>query len=137
MSAPANEPYSWTILRVVPRVERGERINVGAAVFCRRARFLGLAFELDEARLRALDPRLDIALLGRQLEGLQRVAEGDPAAGRVAGMDPADRFGFIAAPSSTVIQPSPVHVGLCAVPEEALQHLMDRYVRLTDGARTA
>ncbi len=131
-----SEPYSWTILRVVPRVERGERINVGAAVFCRRAGYLGLAFELDEARLRALDPRLDLPLLRRQLEGLQRVADGDPAAGRVAGMDAADRFGFLAAPSSTVLQPAPVHVGLCDDPHAALDHLMARYVRLSDDART-
>jgi hypothetical protein len=126
-----SEPYSWTLLRVVPRVERGERINVGAAVFCRRARYLGLAFELDEARLRALDPRLDIDALRRQLEGLERVAAGDPQAGRVAGMDAADRFGFIAAPSSTVLQPAPVHVGLCDEPAAVLDDLMARYVRLS------
>lgn len=126
-----SEPYSWTLLRVVPRVERGERINVGAAVFCRRARYLGLAFELDEARLRALDPRLDLDALRRQLEGLERVAAGDPQAGRVAGMDAADRFGFIAAPSSTVLQPAPVHVGLCDEPAAALDDLMARYVRLS------
>lgn len=130
------EPYSWTILRLVPRVERGERINVGAAVFCRRARYLGFAFELDERRVLALAPELDLALLRRQLEGLQRVADGDPHAGRVAGMDAADRFGFLAAPSSTVLQPSPVHVGLCEAPQAALEHLMDRYVRLGDPARS-
>lgn len=126
-----SEPYSWTILRVVPRVERGERINVGAAVFCRRARYLGLAFDLDEARLRALDPQLDLEALRRQLEGLERVAAGDPQAGRVAGMEAADRFGFIAAPSSTVLQPAPVHVGLCDEPAAALDDLMARYVRLS------
>lgn len=126
-----SEPYSWTILRVVPRVERGERINVGAAVFCRRARYLGFAFELDASRLRALDPQLDLDALRRQLEGLERVAAGDPQAGRVAGMEAADRFGFIAAPSSTVLQPAPVHVGLCEEPADALDDLMARYVRLS------
>ena len=99
-----SEAYSWTLLRVVPRVERGERINVGAAVFSRRQRFLGLAFELDEDRLRALDPTLDLDAVRCQLQGLERVALGDPAAGRVAGMDPADRFGFIAAPSSGTLR---------------------------------
>lgn len=125
------EAYSWTVLRVVPRVERGERLNVGAAVFSRRQRFLGFAFELDEQRLLALDPRLDLPTLRRQLEGLERVAAGMPEAGRVAGMDAADRFGFIAAPSSTVLQPSPVHVGMhVGDPAEALDDLMARYVRL-------
>ena len=133
-----SEAYSWTLLRVVPRVERGERLNVGAAVFCRRAGYLGLAFELDEARLLALDPSLDLAILRRQLEGLERVAEGAPEAGRVAGMDLADRFGFIAAPSSTVLQPSPVHVGMCeGDPASVIGDLMDRYVRLPAGRPAA
>jgi Protein of unknown function (DUF3037) len=126
-----SEPYSWTLLRVVPRVERGERLNVGAAVHCRRKGYLGFAFELDEPRLLSLDPALDLGVLRRQLEGLERVAAGAPEAGRVAGMDPADRFGFIAAPSSTVLQPSPVHVGMCdGDPAEVLADLMARYVRL-------
>lgn len=125
------EPYSWTLLRFVPRVERGERINVGAAVYSRRKRYLGFAYELDEARLRALDPAADLDVLRRQLEGLERVAAGAPEAGRVAGMEAADRFGFIAAPSSTVLQPSPVHVGVCADdPADELDDLMARYVRL-------
>jgi len=133
-----SEAYSWTLLRVVPRVERGERLNVGAAVFCRRMGYLGLAFELDEARLLALDPSLDLAILRQQLEGLERVAAGAPGAGRVAGMDPADRFGFIAAPSSTVLQPSPAHVGMCdGDPARIVDDLMDRYVRLPAGGPAA
>lgn len=125
-----SEPYSWTLLRVVPRVERGERLNVGAALFCRRKGYLGFAFELDEARLLALDRALDLALLRAQLDGLARVADGDPQAGRVAGMEPADRFGFIAAPSSTILQPSPVHVGTCdGDPAAVLEQIMARYVR--------
>lgn len=125
-----SEAYSWTLLRVVPRVERGERINVGAAVFCRRKGYLALAFELDQARLLALDPALDLELLRAQLEGLARVAAGAPEAGRVAGMEPADRFGFIAAPSSTMLQPSPVHVGTCdGDPALVLEQIMARYVR--------
>jgi Protein of unknown function (DUF3037) len=125
------EAYSWTLLRAVPRVERGERLNVGAAVFCRRKRYLGLAYAIDESRLLALDPTLDVPALRRQLEGLERVARGAADAGRIAGMEPADRFGFIAAPSSTVLQPSPVHVGLCeGDPADVLGDLMARYVRL-------
>lgn len=124
------EAYSWTILRVVPRIERGERINVGAAVFSRRHDFLGLELVVDEGRLRALFPDLDLLELRTQLAGLERVAAGDPTAGRVAGMATGDRFGFLAAPSNTILQASPVHVGLCEDPAEALERLVDRYVRL-------
>lgn len=124
------EAYSWTILRLVPWVERGEQINVGAAVFSRRRDFLGLELVIDEPRLLAFAPDLDLGELRTQLAGIERVAAGDPAAGRIAGMDPSDRFGFIAAPSSTILQPSPVHVGLCDDPAEALRRLVERYVRL-------
>lgn len=124
------QPYSWTILRVVPRIERGEQINVGAAVFSRSADWLGLSTVIDEGRLRALAPDLDLPAVRQQLQGLVRVADGDPEAGRVAGMDASDRFGFIAAPSNTIIQASPVHVGLCADPAEALERIVDRYVRV-------
>ncbi len=124
------EAYSWTILRVVPRIERGEQINVGAAVFSRRHDYLGLELVIDEDRLRAFAPDLDLDELRIQLAGLERVAAGDPSAGRVAGMSTGDRFGFLAAPSNTILQASPVHVGLCDDPAEALERLVDRYVRL-------
>ncbi len=138
-SAHPNHPPRATRERAVqlddparrPPHRTGERLNVAAAVFCRRHRYLGFGYVLDAGRLHALDPALDLAALERQLDGLQRVAAGDPGAGRVAGMDPADRFGFIAAPSSTVLQPAPVHVGLCDDdPAAALDDLLDRYVRL-------
>ena len=124
------QPYSWTLLRVVPRIERGEQVNIGAAVFSRSADWLGLEVVIDEPRLRALAPQLDLAALRRQLDGLVRVAQGDPAAGRVAGMSTSDRFGFLAAPSNTIIQASPVHVGLGDDPATALTRIVDRYVRL-------
>lgn len=127
MSGPG-EPYSYVLLRVVPRIERGEQLNVGAAVFCRGQRWLRARVVIDAPRLLALDPQLDLPALRRQLDGLVRVAEGDPAAGRVAGMEPADRFGFIAAPSSTIVQPSAVHTGLCEAPEQVLDALIARYV---------
>jgi hypothetical protein len=136
--------YSWTLLRVVPRIERGERMNVGAAVYCRRKQYLGLGYVLDQARLLALDPALDLTAVRHQLAGLERVAAGDSAAGRVAGMDAADRFGFIAAPSSTVLQASAVHVGLCTGdPAAMLDDILTRYVHVAaltgalTGARAA
>ncbi|MFT4035167.1 MAG: DUF3037 domain-containing protein [Patulibacter sp.] len=125
------EPYSWTLLRVVPRVERGEQLNVGAAVFFRGRDELRARILVDEVRLRALDPQIDLDAVRAQLDGLMRVAAGDPAAGRVAGMAAGDRFGFIAAPSSTIVQASPVHTGLCVEgTEQALDALLARYVRI-------
>lgn len=124
------EPYSWTILRVVPRIERGEQINVGAAVFVRSRDFLRAGVVIDDARLQALDPQIDLAAVRAQLEGLVRVAAGDPTAGRIAGMSASDRFGYLAAPSSTIVQASPVHTGLCDDPDAALGALLARYVAL-------
>lgn len=124
------KPYSWALLRVVPRIERGEQLNVGAAVFSRHHDWLGVEVVLDEDRLRAFAPDLDIAALRQQLDGLARVAAGDPDAGRVAGMATTDRFGFLTAPSNTIIQSSPVHVGLGDDPAAALQRIVDRFVRV-------
>ncbi len=125
------ESYQWALLRVVPRVERGERINVGAVLFCRRLGVLAIELVIDEARLLALAPEFDLDAVRAQLDGLARIAEGDPAAGRLAGMAPADRFGFITAPSSTIVQPSAVHVGISAGdPQAELDALVQRYVRL-------
>jgi hypothetical protein len=105
--------YQYALLRVVPRIERGERLNAGVVLFCRQQAFLGLEVHLDRARLAALAPRLDAEAVEMQLEALARVARGDPAGGAVASLSPSERFGWITAPSSTVIQPSEVHTGLC------------------------
>jgi Protein of unknown function (DUF3037) len=125
---PGPESFQYTVLRVVPRVERGERLNVGVVLYCRRRGFLGARVHLDEARLHALDPACDPATLRKALGGLVAVAEGDPAAGRLARLDLSDRFGWLAAPSSTVIQPSAVHTGLSDDPAAELGHLFERLV---------
>lgn len=109
----AGEAFQYAIWRVVPSVPRGERLNVGVVLFCRRARFLDATVALDRERLRVLDPGLDVAALEAHLDGLLRVARGEPDAGPVAAMEPSERFGFLTAPSSTILQPSEVHVGLC------------------------
>jgi hypothetical protein len=127
-------PYSYVILRVVPNVERGERINVGVVMFCRQRRFLGVRWELDGDRLAALGcaDRARAASLAGELDGhllaLARVAEGDEAAGPIAALDQSDRFGWLAAPSSTIVQPSAVHTGLCADPVQTLEELFTRLV---------
>lgn len=112
------------LLRVVPHVERGEQLNAGVVLFCRRRGFLEARVALDERRLRALAPGVEAAPIGEQLTVLERVAAGDPAAGAVARMEPSERFGWLAAPSSTVVQPSAVHTGLCDDPAAVLDRLV-------------
>jgi hypothetical protein len=115
--------FSYAIYRLVPRVERGERINVGVAVFCRPLDYLAVRTGLDEERLRSLWPELDPAALRPQLEALERIAAGDPAAGPIAQLDTTARFHWLVAPSSTIIQPSAVHTGLCTEPGDQLEKL--------------
>lgn len=121
-------PFAYTILRLVPNVERGEQLNVGVVLFCRQRGFLDARVSLDEARLRALAPGLDLAEVGAHLQGLVRVAEGNPAAGAIATLPASERFGWLAAPSSTVIQASPVHTGLSEDPAATLDALFTRLV---------
>lgn len=107
------EVFQYAVLQVVPSIERGERLNVGVVVHSRRLRYLEVAVHVDEARLRALAPTLDVQALRAHLDGLARVAAGDPAAGAVAALDRSERFHWLVAPSSTIVQAGPVHTGLC------------------------
>jgi Protein of unknown function (DUF3037) len=125
---PAPDAFQYAIWRVVPSVERGEALNVGVVVFCRRRQFLKALTLLDEDRLRALSPGLDVAALGRHLDGMVRVAEGDPEGGAVARLDQSERFGWLTAASSTIVQPSPIHTGLCDDPQAVLDRLFARLV---------
>jgi hypothetical protein len=112
----SRSPFSYLILRAVPSIERGERVNVGVVLFCRQRGFLGARVSLDEPRLAVLrGGTSDLAGLREHLDALLRVVEGAPDAGAVAALDPSERFGWIAAPSSTLVQPSAVHTGLCAL----------------------
>jgi hypothetical protein len=126
-ASPDND-FQYAILRVVPRLERGEQINAGVVLFARRAGFLEARVRLDVARLSALAPAVDPAPLTRQLDALARVAAGDPSAGPIASLPQSERFAWIVAPSSTAIQPSPVHVGLCGDPGETLARLFGELV---------
>jgi hypothetical protein len=129
---PERRDFQYTILRVVPRIERGECINVGVVVFCRQHDFLGIRIELDEARLRALDPDLDPATVEPPLQAIAAVVAGEPTAGPLAQLTPSERFGWAAAKSSTVIQPSEVHTGLTDDPQATLDHLFKTLVRVRD-----
>lgn len=115
-----SDAYQYALWRVVPDLQRGEALNAGIVLFCRRRRFLDARVELDAERLRALDPRTDQARLTAHLHGLQQVARGEAAGGPIAQLDPTERFGWLVAPASTVVQPGPVHTGICPQDPAAL-----------------
>jgi len=121
-------PFEYALLRVVPRVERGEFVNAGVILYCQEKRFLEAALHLDPERLRALDPRLDLVAVRAHLEAARRVCAGGPGAGPIGLLPPVQRFGWLVAPRSTIVQPGPVHTGLAEDPQEALDHLLKTMV---------
>lgn len=123
MSGTPDEAFQYALLRVVPSLPRGEALNVGVVLHCRRCAFLGARTVVDDARLRMLDPQLDLAALRGHLALVERVATGDPDAGPVAALERSERFGWLVAPSSTILQPGPVHTGLCHDPVAELDRL--------------
>lgn len=120
--------YFYAVIQLVPRVERGERFNVGVAVFSRPKRFLAVRCGLDEAKLAVLAPGINAGTIRAQLAALETIAAGDPAAGPVAALDISERFHWITSPGSTIIQASPVHTGLTTDPEATLDHLFGALV---------
>ena len=125
---PATSSYDYAIIRVVPRVDRGECINVGLILFCRTRRFLGALIHVDETRLHAFAPQLDLPTLQIQLHHLLQVCEGKAESGPVGQLSQPERFHWLVAPRSATIQISPVHSGLCQQPEQALHNLMQKLV---------
>ena len=125
--APASA-FSYAIVRVVPRVERGERFNVGVVLYCPELGFLGARMQLDERRLEVLAPDVAPDVVRPYLDAVVRIAAGDPAAGPIAALAPGERFGWLVAPSSTMLQPSSVHTGLCHDPARTLDDLFDDVV---------
>ncbi len=126
-------PFSYAILRVVPRVERGERFNAGVVLYCRQRAFLGARVDLDVRRLNVLAPGSPADEVRAQLDALVRVAEGDPDCGPIARMPQSERFGWLVAPSSTIIQPSDVHTGLSENPPATLDGLFAELVEPIRG----
>lgn len=132
---PAHSSFDYAIVRVVPRVERGEFINAGVILFCLTSRFLAAKVELDERRLLALAPEVDLELVRGHLEAISRICAGGRAAGPIGQLPQKERWHWLVAPRSTIIQTSPVHSGLCEDPAQALEHLMDQMVRLPPQGR--
>jgi hypothetical protein len=128
MPEPARSAFQYALLRVVPRLERGECLNAGVVVYAPTLSYLGAQVGLDARRLAALDPEADAEAVARQLDGLARIAAGDPDAGPIAELAQSARFGWLVSPSSTIIQPSAVHTGLCVDPARTLAGLYQRLV---------
>jgi hypothetical protein len=125
---PEREDFQYAIVRVVPRVERGELLNAGVVLFSRRHRFLAARTQLDEAALAALSPGCDPDEVRAHLEALERVAAGDPAGGPIAALEPSERFHWLTAPASTIVQTSAVHTGITDDPAAELDHLFAQLV---------
>lgn len=127
--------YSYALVRLVPRVERGEFLNVGVVLFSRELDFLSARLEVDSARLRGFSPEVDAALVERHLRVFEAICEGSvEEGGPIAALPKPERFHWLVAPRSTMIQTSPVHVGRSDNVEVALEQLLDEFVRLPQAA---
>ena len=130
----AHDTYDYAVIRVVPRVEREEFVNVGIILSCERAKFLEARIELDEARLLALDPTLDLESLRRHLDTIPAICRGGEAAAPIGLLPPRSRFHWLTAKRSSIIQTSPVHTGLCTDAGSALERIMARMVLPLTGS---
>ncbi len=120
---PARQPFSYAVVRVVPRVEREEFINAGVIVFCDACDFLAAQMALDEERLFALAPGADVTLIRRHLEAIPLICTGDATAGAIASLSLRERWQWLVAPRSTILQLSAPHTGLCEEPQLELDRL--------------
>jgi hypothetical protein len=132
---PAEHTYDYAVIRVVPRVERGEQINVGVILSCPALDFLDARIELDAAAVLALDPAVDLDAVRANLETIPRVCRGGVDAGPIGALPPRGRFRWLVSPRSTIIQPSPVHTGRTADPAACLDHLLEILVRRPSAGR--
>ena len=121
--------FEYALVRVVPRIERGEMINAGVLVYCRAQAYVGARVHLDEDRLRCLDPGVDVAGVRAALRGYQGICAGGDHAGQAAADDPGRRFRWLTAPRSTIVQPGPIHTGLTGDAEREADRLLDLLVR--------
>jgi hypothetical protein len=121
--------YDYAVIRVVPRVERGEFVNAGVILSCDVERILLASIELDEKALLALDSHVDLDVVRHVLQSIPAICAGGEAAGDIGKLSARERFHWLVAPRSTIVQTSPVHTGQCAEPAAALEHLMQTMVR--------
>jgi Protein of unknown function (DUF3037). len=133
----APDHYDYAVIRVVPRVEREEFINVGVILSCEASRYLEARYELDAARLQALAPDLDIESVNRHLQAIAAICRGGAGAGPIGLLPQRARFHWLTAKRSSILQTSPVHTGKCGDMNAIMEHLLQRMVRVSRGDGTA
>ena len=120
--------YDYAVVRIVPRVEREEFVNVGVIVSCPQKEFLEARIQVDESRLKALDPTIDIEAIRANLASIPAICAGGAQGGTIGKLSRRERFDWLVAPRSTMIQTSKVHTGRCTDPSTLLEHLLDKMV---------
>jgi hypothetical protein len=131
----APHTYDYAIVRVVPRVERGEFVNAGIILSCDVERYLQACIDLDEDALLALDAHVDLDLVKSTLAVIPAICAGGADAGAIGRLSPRERFHWLVAPRSTMVQTSPVHTGRCSDLQAALDHLMSTMIRRNSSSR--
>lgn len=127
---PEKRLFEYAVIRVVPRVEREEFLNVGVVLCCKPTQFLAMKFELMPARLQALCPAVDLEAVALHLQAFEKICQGHPQGGPISKLPPVERFRWLTATRSTVVQTSPVHTGLCDDPDQKLAQLFAQLVQV-------
>jgi hypothetical protein len=122
------DTFEYAIIRLVPKVEREEFFNVGVLLFSKQKKFLGIKYHIDLEKLNVFAPEIEITVLNAYLNAWKLISDGDSAGGKIGALEISDRFRWLAACRSTIIQSSKTHPGLCKNPEEALQDIFEKYV---------
>lgn len=125
---PERHLFEYAVIRLVPRVEREEFINIGVVLYCKKMKFLAVKFVLDQCRIKALAKEFDNELLLRNIHSFEQISLGNKDFGSIASLDMASRFRWLTATRSTILQSSKVHPGLCISPETALQKILEEQV---------
>ncbi|EAR12983.1 hypothetical protein PI23P_10155 [Polaribacter irgensii 23-P] len=120
--------FEYAIIRLVPKVEREEFFNIGVLLFSKRKKFLGIQYHIDAQKLAAFAPEIEIAVLNAYLDAWKLISDGNAAGGKIGALEISDRFRWLAACRSTIIQSSKTHPGLCENPEAELRDIFEKYV---------
>lgn len=128
--------FDYAVIRVVPKVEREEFINVGVVLSCHDKDFLEAEFHIDEDKLKTFDPDVDLDIVKSHLKAIKEICAGGMGAGGLGKLSKRERFHWLTSPKSTIIQTSPVHSGYCDDPSKKLQHLLDTMVKNEAGKKS-
>ncbi|WP_111306738.1 DUF3037 domain-containing protein [Confluentibacter sediminis] len=120
--------FKYTIIRIVPKVEREEFFNVGVILFCKRKKFLDIKYHISEAKLNAFSSEIELKLLNDYLNAWKLICKGDPSSGKIGQLDLSDRFGWLTSCRSTIIQSSITHSGFDSDPQKALEDIFEKHV---------